>query len=125
MVPTELLWLPMWAGDCRVPDCLEDCRACNMDFNSATSLQRCSSSEVVLTVAIAGDGVATFMILSASWANLLRLPVSGVEVAINVAEKVHIGKRCLYPGLCLPIASAFFSKTVMVSYPQLIGMKQL
>ena len=71
---------------------------------------------------IAGDGVATSMILSASWAKLSRLPVSGVKTRTicmfgsKRCEKGHIGKHCLYPGLCLPIAVAFISKTVMVSY---------
>ena len=49
---------------------------CNIDFNSVTSLR---SWEVILTAAIAGDGVATSMIFSASWAKLSSFPVSSVE----------------------------------------------
>ena len=69
-----------WLEDRQVPDCLEYWRACSIDFNSATSLQRCSSSEVVMTAAIAGDGVATSMIFSASWAKLSRFLMSGVKM---------------------------------------------
>ena len=79
MVPKELLRLPMWAGRSLSTRLFRRLKACNIDFNSVTSLWRCSSTKVVLTAAIAGDGVATSMLLSASWAKLLRLPVSGVE----------------------------------------------
>ena len=45
-----------------------------MDFNLVTSLQRSSSSELVLTAAIDGDDIATSMILSASRAMSSRFP---------------------------------------------------
>ena len=58
---------------------LGGCKLCRIDFNSATSLRRYSSSEVVLMAAIYEDGMATSIILSASWAISSRFPVSGVE----------------------------------------------
>ena len=72
---------------------------------------------------IAGDGVATSMILSASWAKLLKLPASGVEARTICTFGSKCCRKSLYrKALSVfralsPIAVAFFSKSVTVSYP--------
>ena len=122
VVPAELLYmrlrLPMWVG--RSPSTrLFRGLECNIDFNSVTSLRSC---EVILTAAIAGDGVATSIIFSASWAKLSSFPVSSVEArTIRTFGSKNYRKssrrKALSVSQALPTNSlCILLKTVTVSY---------
>ena len=123
MVSKELLWLPMWAGRSPSTKSFRRLEGLYHWFQFSNCLAEVLQLRGSTEAAIAEDGVATSMILSASWAKLSRLPVSGVEARTirmfsgKHCRKVHIRRCCLHPRPCLPIAVAFFSRTVTVSYP--------